>query len=413
MSHIIHLLRIHSSTIDKQNVLSEYTTPIEERMFQWAYNPTKTYGLHYDTVNWGKLGSPNEDMFILLNKLASRELSGNNAREAVHQFAEANGDLIKLICNKDLDCGVSAITLNKVFGEGFIPSFNIQLAKEEDIDKLKFPLYAQLKYNGARVITLIENGVVTFKSRGGHEFSFPDLANELKCMPDCMLDGELTIGDSRNEDHTKVSGMVNSAIKGTPIKDDRLVYNIFDVMALHEFNSQKCNIPYNQRLKKVAELIMQLNGTLEPVNQTVVLAITTVVESKTYLSLIYEALLLKGYEGLILKGIDSLYTFKKNKTWIKMKAEETADLLCIDYVEGKNKYEGMIGSLTCRGTVEGKVVQVDVSGLTDLERSKSPNYYIGKIIEIKYNKVIANKNSSLHSLFLPRFVCVREDKSNG
>lgn len=408
MSHIIQVLRSQSSTLEKQNSLDLYTTPMECKMFQWAYNPTKTYGLHFDYIDFTRLGQPTEEMFILLNQLASRDLTGNAARMTIDYFAAEHGDLIKLICNKDLDCGVSATTLNNVFGQGFIPSFDIQLAKEEDIDKLIFPILAQLKYNGARVIALIEDGVVTLKSRGGHEFSYPRLADELKVLQNCMLDGELTIGDSANEDHTKVSGMVNSAIKGTPIKDTRLVYNIFDIMELNEFNMQKCNIPYDTRLKAVAHTAYYLKQVKS--DSMIALARTTEIANKEKLLEIYNGLLVQGYEGLILKYKTGKYTFKKNKTWIKMKAADTADLTCVGYNEGKDKYEGMIGSLRCQGLIDGKIIEVDVAGLTDAERSKSPQYYLGKVIEVKYNKVIHNSLTGACSLFLPRFIQVRMDK---
>lgn len=411
MSKLLHVLRLHTSNIDKQIILNDDASELDKKVFQWAYDPFKTYKQKFDNINWGYLGEPCEDMFVLLNLLASRELSGNEARSRIDKFAKTHGDLIKLICNKDLDCGVSAVTLNKVFGEHFIPKFNIQLAKEVDIDKLTMPILGQLKYNGARVITLVQDGVVTFKSRGGHEFGYPELREIIRKGfepgENYMLDGELTFGDSQGSDHTAVSGMINSAIKGTPVRNNLgLIYHVFDSMPLEEFNASKCNRLYDERLSLVVKHVDNIGSP------KVQVATTYGFQSKEDINRQYEHLLSLGYEGLILKYKTHKYTFKKNANWIKMKATETADLLCVDYQEGKGKYEGMIGALICEGKVKGKDVIVSVgSGLNDNDRSISPNHYVGKIIEVDYNKVIQDSKTSGWSLFLPRFVIVRKDKS--
>ena len=51
------------------------------------------------------------------------------------------------------------------------------------------------------------------------------------------------------------------------------------------------------------------------------------------------------------------------------------------------------------------------TGLTDKDRDKPFNYYTGKVIEIQYNEFIKSKSKSIDSLFLPRFIEVREDKN--
>lgn len=408
MSTVITALRQFSSTLDKQKVLQTYTSELEKKMFQWTYDPFKTYKQKFQCVNMDGLGEVREDMFELLNKLACRELSGNDARIAIVMYADKHGDLIKLVCNKDLDCGVSAVTLNKIFGKHFIPKFEIQLAKEVDIAKLSFPILGQLKYNGARVITLVQDGVITFKSRGGHEFAYPELKEAIGNFEGSfMLDGELTFGDSQGTDHTAVSGIVNSAIKGTPIRRGlNLIYHVFDAMPLSDFNSQSCPQPYEHRLAKVKSIVEYIN------NSKVQVANTYHFTNKQEIEKQYASLLELGYEGLILKYTSHKYTFKKNANWIKMKATDTVDLLCTDYVEGEGKYQGMIGALVCEGWVDGKHVRVGVgSGLTDADRGQDPHTYVGKVIEVKYNKVIEDTKTGNWSLFLPRFVIVRKDKS--
>lgn len=408
---IINRLRLHTSTIDKQRVLKTEATENDKLMFQWAYNPYKVYRLHFTHIDMDSLGIFTTDLMEILHNLASNKLSGNAARITVEEFAKENGDLIKLICNKDLACGVSTTTLNKVFGKTFINKFNIQLAKEEDIDKISFPIQAQLKYNGSRVITILDKGKVIFKSRGGHEFNFPELEINLLSIPyigakRIVLDGELTFGDSQNEDHTKISGLINSSIKtGAPLPNNKNIqYHIFDLLPLEEFEQELCSNSYHARLQAIWNIIPRKHFQLKH-------AETYLVENKEELTNIYDGLIKKGYEGLILKSLYHKYTYRKNKTWIKMKATNTCDLFCVNYTKGEGRFEGLIGALECKGSIGDKKVVTKVgSGLTDELRNMDPQYFIGKYIEIDYNKIIENKEGN-YSLFLPRYVTVRKDKS--
>lgn len=411
MQALIEALRQHNSISDKKLIIqSKGNTPEARKVFRYAYEPLRTYGVKFDYVQ-SNIGTIDEAGYAILNNLSSRTLSGNKAREVVESYAKEHGSLIKLICNKDLACGVSITILNLVYGSNFIAKFAIQLSKEAELDKLTFPLWAQLKYNGARVLAIIEDGTVTLKSRGGHTFYYEKLVTQILALnitENCVLDGELTFGDSKNEDHTRVSGLINSSIKtDVPISNSfNLQFNVFDYLPLDEFNSQVCKTSYTQRFIIVTNLIAGHSDGMIRV------ALNYVVKNIEELQELYSDLLKDGYEGLILKGPNHTYTYKKNKVWLKMKATETADLLCTGTTDGKDKYDGMIGALICEGIVENKFVTVNVgSGLDDNDRDKDPNVFVGKVIEVKYNKVIRDKNTGKYSLFLPRYVVIRNDKS--
>ncbi len=401
--NIINILRSTNSSLDKERILRACVGETERQVFYHAYNPELTYGLNYGNVPDTEC-KDYDSMFELLHHLSIRSLSGNAARAAVDSFAAKNGNLIKAICNKDLDCGVTATTLNKVFGKDFIPVFKVQLATEVPLDKVSYPCVAQIKYNGVRVIAMVRNGEVTFKTRNGKTFEFPALARYLEnsCSPGYILDGELCIGDSQGLDHTSVSGIVNSAIHGTPIRNDKIVFNVFDCMPLNDFIANKCDIPYLGRASLLYVTVAR--GGL------VHFAETQVVNSHEEAQAYFDSLYANGYEGIILKPTNHKYSFKRSKDWIKVKAIKSADLLCVDIEEGTSKYEGMIGALVCHGIVEGKLVRVNVgSGLTDAQRSLGA-YYVNKTIEVLYNEVIVDNMTGEHSLFLPRFNGERFDK---
>lgn len=406
---ILLKLKETTSSIAKEHILQS-ASEIDKLMFKYAYDIHKTYFLKFSVIDWDSIKEPQYCMFSLLDKLLNREITGNQAREEVMTYAEANGDLIKLICNKDLDCGASRTTLNKVFGKNFIPSFNVQRAVKVPIEKINTPILGQLKYNGARVIIIIQNREVLFKSRGGHIFEFPYLkeviANTTFWFNNIVIEGELGYGDTKNSNHTKVSGLVNSAIRGTPIRDKNLVFTCFDGMTLDQFVQNDCPDEYFTRYSNIGRFVSDCN------HPSVKLADTFEFYSQDQIREKFDSLIEEGYEGLILKHHNSKYTFKKNKEWIKLKAEDPADLLCVGITDGKDNFEGGIGSLICEGTVEGKKVQVNVSsGLKFEERFVDPNKYIGKTIQVRYNEVIKDKSTGLYSLFIPVFEYVREDKT--
>jgi len=188
-----------------------------------------------------------------------------------------------------------------------------------------------------------------------------------------------------------------------------MVLNVFDVLPKAEWDSKICSTNYLDRLQQVLELID--TEYLRPTQFTLVNTLQDIHD-------IYNGLLTAGYEGVVLKKLDHLYNYKRSWDWMKMKAEDPADLLCVGVKAGNpgTKYETMIGSLLCRGFItnkRGQQFEVNVavgSGLSDLDRGLDPNYYIGRTISIKYNSIVQDTVTGGYSLFLPIFKEARFDK---
>jgi hypothetical protein len=113
----------------------------------------------------------------------------------------------------------------------------------------------------------------------------------------------------------------------------------------------------------------------------------------------------RGYEGVVSKYFGHKWVGKgtRKHTAFKDKDRPTADLLCIEELNGEGKYDGYVGSLRCVDA-SGKEVCCVGSGLTDHQRSLHGSYN-GKIIEVKYEQIMDAK------LIQPIFVCVRDDKT--
>lgn len=401
---LIYALTCTGGTDAKVRLLKD-ATALERQTFRYAYDNSYMYGAKFKQVR-EPLGDPSFEMFELLDRLRTRQLTGNAAVGAVESFAAKHGNLIKLVCNKDLDCGVRASTINKAW-PGLIPQFKVQLAKEAPLEKLSYPLLAQTKYDGVRLVITKTEDQVLFRTRNGKIIHLPEMASRLSTLPNnTMLDTEVTIKKGLTTDRTKVSGMINSARNGNSINEDILAFHVFDWLPLNEFDNAECSNIYQQRLYIAKDIVSNLG-----VQDTFQIAKTWIVNNIEEVNEIYAQLISEGQEGLILKPQKHKYSFKRSADWVKLKEIKSVDLQCVEYEEGEGKYEGMVGALVCQGIVEGKNVTVRVgSGLTDEDRNQHPSDYLGHVIEIKYNSVIQDSKTGQWSLFLPRFVEVRHDK---
>ena len=275
-----------------------------------------------------------------------------------------------------------------------------QLAKDVPLERVQFPRIAEPKWDGVRVLATISQNDVSFMTRNGKEFNcFPIRTSLLKQVrEDVILDGEFVYSNGLQEHRTKISGLVNSAIYGNDRWDSDVMYRVFDCFSQEDFDLRYC--PHNLITRR--DKLQRLFGTKLP---------GVVVHNLEDVNKYYEKLRADGYEGAILKDPNSRLNFKRDNSWVKLKAVKTADLVCIDIKGGTGKYTGAIGSLICTGHVEGIPVEVSVgSGLTDMDRGKHPEEFIGKTIEVLYNTTSMDTKTGVASLFLPRFVCVRFDK---
>lgn len=277
-------------------------------------------------------------------------------------------------------------------------------AKEVPFEKLTFPMLAQLKFDGVRLITKVQDDMPTFYTYNGSEVPLPVLQEQLLAakLGNIVLDGEIVMQGGRVGTRPAVSGMINSALHGGRINERALNYAVFDSLPLEDFEMRKCNQGYKERYAYTIEHAEKAG---------LVIARNSIVMDVIQVHMLSDQLYRDGFEGLILKPEDHLYRFSRSPHWVKIKETKSADLKCVGTTPGTGKYENMIGALICEGIVEGKQVSVKAgSGLSDEQRDCAPSVYIDRTVELKYNSVIQDQRTGEWSLFLPRFVAVRFDK---
>jgi len=122
-----------------------------------------------------------------------------------------------------------------------------------------------------------------------------------------------------------------------------------------------------------------------------------------------QELIKEGGEGTICK--DPSKPFKNGKPWycVKIKNEFEVELRVIGF-KLHSKHSEKLGSLRCVSEDSLLVVNVG-SGFSDMQRFVDPQVYIGEIITVRANEVINSKDDKEPSLYLPRYIEVRSDKT--
>ena len=140
---IIHQLELHPSRLDKEKIISEAMEHGLDDFFEgirMALDPLVTFGVKIvpEKENEKSQNFLWKDFRELANKLIQRELTGHAARDAIITAMESakkeewNG-FYRRVLIKDLRCGVSEKTINKIakkFPKYAIPIFSCPLAHD-------------------------------------------------------------------------------------------------------------------------------------------------------------------------------------------------------------------------------------------------------------------------------------------
>jgi DNA ligase-1 len=317
------------------------------------------------------------------------------------------------ILTKRMNIGIGAKLINKAVGKELIPDPSLMLATDdhetiENWDKI----YCEEKYDGVRVIALFKNGEVSYFTRAFNELDsscFPKITSDLKkSMSDSGLSGDWFFdGELTDLNRKSVSGKVTQILKG---KVDHkieagMLFNVFDFEEASTLERGVGVLDYITRRHTLENLLKRLPET-SPVKLAKLWELT---ESSEVPS-IYKEIVKLGGEGVICKD-NGVYECKRSKSWVKFKEVSDCDLEIIGWYPGEGKREGFIGGFFC--TDSSKTMNVKIgSGFTDSdlkELSSDPDSLIGKIVAVQYNVAITDKHGN-RSLFLPRFIEVRNDK---
>ena len=280
-------------------------------------------------------------------------------------------------------------------------SFKPQKAKTYSKDNIKIHNGSYLvstKYDGFQVFLTRTHGEVACYTSNWKPFSHSIFEKILSLIDE---DNFILIGEFLHDSDGRLGSRSKSAILTTyrtnktksisNRPDDELLDKviIFDCIFSNNFN-----LKASERLSKLQSLLKDAD-----ILQAIEVCSMTLPEALNHAKKITA----DGWEGVMCIDPDSKYhTGKRVHHAIKIKPRLTADLLCVNVLEGEGKYKNMIGSLVLTDK-ERRLVNVG-SGLTDIDRKLPNHYYINKIIEIEYERID-------DTYIQPIFKTIREDKS--
>lgn len=322
--HIIEKLETIKKRTEKEQVLFSAYMEGERNLFiglKLAYDPLISFGISKiafieddDDIDDFSF----DDFLVLANKLQTRQLAGNAARNAINDAAnKCNVKTWNLfyrrILLKDMRIGIEAKTINKVLNkipdsdEFKIPLFGIQLA--QDAKKLSGIKLVDYKLDGVRLIAILDktNGVSLFFRTGKQTENFPaikqSLENLLHELPgSIVLDGEIVDRDFQT---------LMTQITRKEYNTNNSRFAVFDIIPLQDFKNGYCGITQEKRHEALSEL--QTSGLLSKHCQNKVYVIP-----KTWMDMAdkdkfneYNKMAIDaGYEGIMIKNPNAPYESK-------------------------------------------------------------------------------------------------------
>ena len=310
-------------------------------------------------------------------------------------------ELAKAIITQDLKIGVTATTLNTVYGKDFIPKIGCMLGTlygDVGHTKTKWPCIVTEKLDGIRRILVKENGVCRCYSRSGHEDTgLVEIMADAKYLPDnTVYDGELLAAGTFKD--CIAQRQATNSIANSKGNKTGLTFNVFDMIPLGEFrlgvSTQTAHI---RKVALGATLMDESIQHLEPEKWATLIQafgihreltairpvpILGLVKCMADVEPIVDAIWKRGGEGVMLNTVSGRYELKRSKDLLKVKHTEEHVLEVVDILEGTGKFEGMMGALVV--TYKGNMLGVG-SGFNDAQRAAiwdNPEQYIGRKIEI-------------------------------
>jgi DNA ligase-1 len=369
------------------------------------------------------LGLAWKDFAKLANDLATRNLTGHAALEAIANAMKlAKQDQWNLwyrrILIKDLRCGVSEKTINKVVEKKYpdyaIPVFSCQLAHDSanHESKVQGERLIEVKLDGVRVITIVyPSGHVNQYSRNGKELvNFPHIKNQISKCADAFAEPVVLDGEVMSASFQDLMKMVH---RKSDVKSDDAVLNLFDIVTLNEFQLGQGKHRQIDRSVTLAAWYSQCADQLP--NVTVVgqeLVDLTSPGGQARFRQINQEAVDGGHEGIMIKDPNAVYECKRSVAWLKLKPFIEVSLKVIAVEEGTGRNLGKLGALICEGVDDGKNIRVNVgSGFSDLDRDSfwtSREDIIGHTVEVRADAATKSQDSEeTWSLRFPRFLRFR------
>lgn len=313
-------------------------------------------------------------------------------------------DAARLACaivTQDLKIGVTATSLNKVYGKDFIPKTGCMLGTlygDVNPATVKWPCIVTEKLDGVRRVLVKENGVCRIYSRSGHEDTgLVEIMEDAKYLPNnYVYDGELLAAGTFKD--SIAQRQATNSIANSKGNRTGLTFNVFDMISVDEFYAGVSHDDAMHRkillaatfadenLQMLDDLwfsriqAFSIHRPLKAIRPVPILGLASNIDAVTPIA---EEIWRRGGEGVMLNVASGKYEIKRSKQLLKIKHTEEVVLPVVNILEGSGKYEDSMGALVVQ--YKGSLVGVG-SGFTDDQRQaiwNEPDKYIGRKVEIE------------------------------
>ena len=357
------------------------------------------------------------DLETIIAYLCEQSRGRDEDIASVQDFLSKHDDpdgVLKLLLSKELKLGVTAKTVNKVYGKGFIPSFDVMTAEKyaEYPEWVKGKRFAITnKIDGNRCIALKKKQEVTlWAGRSGQILEgFVDIEDAIRKLPFDVIvfDGELTLQHSEGLTSIEQYQKATAIIRKKGVKHG-IKLTIFDCPSYEEFFlTQEGKIPYGQR--RIA-----LQTSLPDTKETDFLYVLPILyegDDESQIAKWKEWAIETQNEGVMLNIVNAPYQFKRTKDILKVKVQEESDLEITGFELGKKngKFAHTLGGILCE--YKGGTVTVG-GGLSEALRDEiwnNQDKWLGRVIAVKHNGETIDTETGQVSVRFPRFKELREE----
>lgn len=420
-------MRATNSRILKEEILDKwYKNELElqkkypqcndlNKLFHYVYDYDKQY--YITSANVLKKDLSEKGLFAgkhytfiwdLLDDLSNRVITGHTAIMAVQQFLKGLynkkwEELVLNIIDKDLKCGLSEVTINKVCGN-IIKTHSVALADKFDFKKHKLDndWVIERKLDGVRCNIINRNGVIKCYSRQGKEITtLGKLVDELQGhLPNnTVLDGEVCLVDENGLE--SFQGIMKEIKRKNHTIENPLLL-AFDYLTLESFENKQGTIKYTERMEMLKEWYSLQNWGIGP---NKVAKHLSVVNYERYSPEVLEEWnkRVKEYhwEGLMFRK-DVGYEGKRTQNLLKHKMfmDEEFKVLAVEEGDAQELVNGKMEKIKCVGSlvIEYKGNKVNVGTGLSLEQRKrwytNPEEIVGKTITVKFFEPTQNQDGS-------------------
>ena len=424
---ILNQINQTSSRNEKENILKQNkNNQLLRDILQFVYDPFIVTGLSTKKINKKTSAVDRFDNYPKTIEQMMSYLKANNTgkdydiclvQEFILNQPEELQDVYTKIATKSLTIGITASTINKIYGDDFIPVFDVMLAEKyfEREDKFNEKFIVTEKLDGIRGVIIKENNNITIFSRQGQLIEgLNDIVDEAKLLPDnYVYDGELILINDKNLPSKDLYRETVKIVRKDGIKKN-VIFNCFDIVPLKEF---KKGISIDGCYTRKMILHNLLDGKYKWIKEVSILYVG---EDKTEIITLLNKMIAQNKEGVMVNTYDGKYQCKRTKDVLKVKSMQDCDLVVIGFEEGEGQNKGTLGRIN----VEYKGNSIGVGSGFKLKTDKDipientrdyiwqhQDKFIGKIAKVQYFEETTNSKDDKVSLRFPVFLEWRWDKT--